>query len=119
MNSFPSSEVKFFIGQGATLHGSVTVDGLAVIEGRLKGHLSAKTVLIQSTGVVEGSVAAGSLVVLGKITNYLDALEQELAEPDFGSIELRDPGLLYAPPVADGASDGFDSAASPATISYI
>lgn len=63
------SSVELFVGKGTELVGNITVEGSAIVEGRIKGDVEVKGELIVETdGKIESKIVrAGSVVCAGEI----------------------------------------------------
>jgi cytoskeletal protein CcmA (bactofilin family) len=55
------------VGEGVTLSGKFTVPDIASISGQIDGELTAREVLVGSTGVVKGKVTAEVLDIRGEV----------------------------------------------------
>jgi cytoskeletal protein CcmA (bactofilin family) len=65
------------IGAGITVEGDITTDEDVVVEGTIRGKLSAKEgVTIEHGATVEADVVSGSLVVAGALTGNITATER-------------------------------------------
>ena len=60
-----------FVGEGVVLKGSFEVPGIASISGTIEGELSAKQVVVESTGTIRGKVTGESIDVRGEVVEYL------------------------------------------------
>ena len=62
------------IGAGITIEGEVTSDEDVVVQGTVKGKLSAKeSVTVENGGVVEADVSGGPITVAGTITGNINS----------------------------------------------
>ncbi len=62
------------IGAGITIEGEVTSDEDVVVQGTIKGKLSAKdSVTVEHGGVVEADVSGGPITVAGSITGNINS----------------------------------------------
>jgi cytoskeletal protein CcmA (bactofilin family) len=65
------------IGAGITIEGEIASDEDIVVQGTVRGKLSAKeAVTIQQGATVEADVVVGSLVVAGSLTGNITAAER-------------------------------------------
>ena len=65
------------IGAGITVEGDITTDEDVVVEGTIRGKLSAKEgVTIEHGATVEADVVSGSLIVAGALTGNITATER-------------------------------------------
>ena len=62
------------IGAGITIEGEVTSDEDVVVQGTVKGKLTAKeAVTVEQGGIVEADVAGGPIAVAGSITGNISS----------------------------------------------
>jgi len=61
----------FFIGKGVIFKGEAKVPNKAIINGDFSGLLDAKTLEIQSDGVISGNTNVGGVKVFGKLNSEL------------------------------------------------
>ncbi len=76
------------ISEGFEFVGTITSDGVLNISGVIKGKVTAKSVLIDSTGLVEGELFSDQVMVKGKVLGDINCDELNigpLAEVD-GSV---------------------------------
>ncbi|PIE06343.1 MAG: hypothetical protein CSA75_00070 [Sorangium cellulosum] len=90
------------IGQGITIEGEVTADEEVVVQGTIRGKLSARdAVVIEPGAVLEADVSAASVLVSGSITGDVNAADR---------VDLQAGGKLVGDvkaarlTIADGAS---------------
>jgi len=55
------------VGEGVTLSGKFTVPDIASISGQIDGELTAREVLVGTTGVVKGKITAEVLDIRGEV----------------------------------------------------
>jgi len=88
-NSGRSNPTKpSIISEGFEFVGTITSDGVLNISGVIKGKVTAKTVLVDSTGLVEGELFSDQVMVKGKVLGDINCDELNigpLAEVD-GSV---------------------------------
>ena len=60
---------SLFVGDGVFMQGSMTVPGLASVDGKLQGQLTADVVAIQSNGSIDGKTTANHIKVAGSLTD--------------------------------------------------
>jgi cytoskeletal protein CcmA (bactofilin family) len=63
------------ISEGFEFIGTITSDGVLNIAGVIKGKVTAKTVLIDSTGLVEGELFSDQVMVKGKVHGDINCHE--------------------------------------------
>lgn len=89
VNSGRSNPTKpSIIGEGFEFVGTITSDGVLNISGVIKGKVTAKSVLVDSTGLVEGELFSDQVMVKGKVLGDINCDELNigpLAEVD-GSV---------------------------------
>ena len=74
------------VGEGALLKGTFVVPDTASVSGSLEGTVSAKQVLIESTGTIRGKVVGEVVDIRGELVEHLTA-SQSLIIRATGSIE--------------------------------
>jgi cytoskeletal protein CcmA (bactofilin family) len=88
-NSGRSNPTKpSIISEGFEFVGTITSDGVLNISGVIKGKVTAKSVLVDSTGLVEGELFSNQVMVKGKVLGDINCDELNigpLAEVD-GSV---------------------------------
>jgi cytoskeletal protein CcmA (bactofilin family) len=88
-NSGRSNPTKpSIISEGFEFVGTITSDGVLNISGVIKGKVTAKSVLVDSTGLVEGELFSDQVMVKGKVLGDINCDELNigpLAEVD-GSV---------------------------------
>ena len=91
-NSGRSNPTKpSIISEGFEFVGTITSDGVLNISGVIKGKVTAKSVLVDSTGLVEGELFSDQVVVKGKVLGDINCDELNigpLAEVD-GSVSYE------------------------------
>ncbi len=60
---------SLLVGEGVFMKGSMRVPGLATIDGKLEGELTADTVHIQTNGSMNGRTTANHVKVAGSVTD--------------------------------------------------
>ncbi len=60
---------SLLVGEGVFMKGSMRVPGVASIDGKVEGDLTADTVLIQGNGSIDGRTTADHVRVAGALTN--------------------------------------------------
>jgi cytoskeletal protein CcmA (bactofilin family) len=78
------------ISQGVEFHGDMTSDGALTVDGVIRGNLVLKTLIIGTTGVVDGSVRAESISVEGSLSGVVECNDLVV-----GSSALVDGKLHY------------------------
>lgn len=68
----------FAIPRQATIEGYVDFDGNIVVEGTINGDVRCKTLLVKERGLVDGTVVAERVVVLGDVSGSIYANDLEL-----------------------------------------
>ena len=86
-NNNQIGKIDTIIGSSTNLKGNLLPDGTIRIDGHLQGDISgADGVIIGKEGVIEGNIAAGTVVIGGKVTGNISASQNlEL----FSSAEVR------------------------------
>jgi cytoskeletal protein CcmA (bactofilin family) len=91
-NSGRSNPTKpSIISEGFEFVGTITSDGVLNISGVIKGKVTAKSVLVDSTGLVEGELFSDQVMVKGKVLGDINCDELNigpLAEVD-GSVSYE------------------------------
>ena len=62
-----------FVGEGVVLKGNFAVPDIASVSGVVEGDLSAKQVIVESTGLIRGKVTAESGDIRGEVAEQLTA----------------------------------------------
>ncbi len=60
---------SLFVGDGVYMQGTITVPGIASIDGKLEGQLTADVIVIQTNGSVDGKTTANHIKVAGSLTD--------------------------------------------------
>jgi cytoskeletal protein CcmA (bactofilin family) len=70
------------IGAGITIEGEITTDEDVVVQGTVRGKLSAKDgVIVEQGGVVEADVTGGPLTVGGTVTGNITSTDRVDLQP--------------------------------------
>jgi cytoskeletal protein CcmA (bactofilin family) len=64
---------SIFIGEGVSITGSLDVPDIISISGKVEGSVTARQVIVEATGHVQGKVQAELVDVKGSISEYLAA----------------------------------------------
>jgi cytoskeletal protein CcmA (bactofilin family) len=64
-----------FVGEGVVLKGNFEVPDIASISGTIEGELSAKQVIVESTGTIRGKVTGEMIDIRGEVVEYLSATQ--------------------------------------------
>jgi cytoskeletal protein CcmA (bactofilin family) len=62
-----------FVGEGVVLKGSLHVPDIASISGKIEGELSARQIVVESTGAVSGRISGEVIDVRGEAVEHLTA----------------------------------------------
>lgn len=60
---------SLFVGDGVFMQGTMTVPGLASVDGKLQGQLTADVIAIQTNGSIDGKTTANHIKVAGSLTD--------------------------------------------------
>ena len=60
---------SLFVGDGVLMKGTMQVPGLASVDGKLQGQLTADVIAIQSNGSIDGNTTANHIKVAGSLTD--------------------------------------------------
>jgi len=60
---------SLFVGDGVFMQGTMTVPGLASVDGKLQGQLTADVIAIQTNGAIDGKTTANHIKVAGSLTD--------------------------------------------------
>lgn len=60
---------SLLVGEGVFMQGTMTVPGLASVDGKLQGQLTADVIAIQSNGSIDGKTTANHIKVAGSLTD--------------------------------------------------
>ena len=71
---------SLFVGDGVFMQGTMQVPGLASIDGKLQGQLSADVIAIQTNGSIDGKTTANHIKVAGSLTDTMVANRSLLVE---------------------------------------
>lgn len=61
------------VGEGVVLHGTFTVPDIAVISGSIEGEVTARELIVASTGMIRGKVVADIIDLRGEVHDTLTA----------------------------------------------
>ncbi len=90
------------VGQGVIMNGTLTVPGLAEVDGQIDGVLKANSINVTNNGVITGSSSAQHIRVAGAINNDISAEVSLLVESSgkvagniaYADLEIRRGGDL-------------------------
>lgn len=93
---------SLLVGEGVFMKGSMQVPGLATIDGKLEGELTADTVHIQTNGSMNGRTTASHVKVAGAVTDTTIANKTLIIESTgliagsitYEDLEIRKGGTL-------------------------
>jgi cytoskeletal protein CcmA (bactofilin family) len=71
---------SLFVGDGVYMQGTINVPGLASVDGKLEGQLTADVIAIQTNGSVDGKTTANHIKVAGSLTDTAIANKTLLIE---------------------------------------
>jgi cytoskeletal protein CcmA (bactofilin family) len=71
---------SLFVGDGVYMQGTMNVPGLASVDGKLEGQLTADVIAIQTNGSVDGKTTANHIKVAGSLTDTAVANKTLLVE---------------------------------------
>lgn len=71
---------SLLVGEGVFMQGTMTVPGLASVDGKLQGQLTADVIAIQSNGSIDGKTTANHIKVAGALTDTTVANKSLLVE---------------------------------------
>ena len=71
---------SLFVGDGVFMQGTMQVPGLASVDGKLQGQLTADIIAIQTNGSVDGKTTANHIKVAGSLTDTTVANRSLLVE---------------------------------------
>lgn len=71
---------SLFVGDGVFMQGTMQVPGLASVDGKLQGQLTADIIAIQMNGSVDGKTTANHIKVAGSLTDTTVANRSLLVE---------------------------------------
>jgi cytoskeletal protein CcmA (bactofilin family) len=71
---------SLFVGDGVYMQGTMNVPGLASVDGKLEGQLTADVIAIQTNGSVDGKTTANHIKVAGSLTDTAIANKTLLIE---------------------------------------
>ena len=64
-----------FVGEGVVLKGNFEVPDIASISGTIEGELSAKQVIVESSGTIRGKVTGELIDIRGEVVEYLSSTQ--------------------------------------------
>jgi cytoskeletal protein CcmA (bactofilin family) len=71
---------SLLVGEGVYMQGTMNVPGLASVDGKLEGQLTADVIAIQTNGAVNGKTTANHIKVAGSLTDTAVANKTLLVE---------------------------------------
>ncbi|GEM_PF-2341973 len=82
-----TSELNAFLGEGTSFEGSLSFEGTVRVEGKLKGDIFAKDILIVGhNGKVEGEIEVDTIIINGLVKGNIRAARR---------VEISPPGRFY------------------------
>jgi len=92
-----------FVGQGVVLKGNFAVPDIASVSGVVEGDLSAKQVIVETTGLIRGKVIAESIDIRGEVAENLTASKSLIIRASgkvsgvvhYAEIEIEKGGSLH------------------------
>jgi cytoskeletal protein CcmA (bactofilin family) len=89
----PQGHIRAFLGEGTEFEGLLNFDGTVRVDGKFKGEVHTNDCLIiGETGLVEGEIKAGHLIVMGTFNGNIKAVNK---------VEIlstgRITGIVYSP----------------------
>lgn len=60
---------SLFVGDGVYMKGTMNVPGLASVDGKLEGQLTADVIAVQTNGSIDGTTTANHIKVAGSLTD--------------------------------------------------
>ena len=116
---------SLFVGDGVFMQGTMTVPGLASVDGKLQGQLTADVIAIQSNGAVDGKTTANHIKVAGSLTDTTVANKTLVVESTgliagsitYAEMEIKKGGSLQGSIHKIGkAMPNFDTAPAAAAV---
>lgn len=71
--SKPTSKLETFVGAGTEIEGNIRTNEVVRVDGRIKGEVSAESIVIGQNGVILGDVTANKVTVAGKVKGNISA----------------------------------------------
>lgn len=92
-----------FVGEGVVLKGNFEVPDIASISGRVEGEISAKQVIVESTGTIRGKVTGQMVDIRGEVVEYLASTQSLIIRSTgkvsgaiyYSEIEIEKGGHIY------------------------
>ena len=116
---------SLFVGDGVFMQGTMTVPGLASVDGKLQGQLTADVIAIQSNGAIDGKTTANHIKVAGSLTDTTVANKTLVVESTgliagsitYAEMEIKKGGSLQGSIHKIGkAMPNFDTAPAAAAV---
>ena len=92
-----------FVGEGVVLKGNFEVPDIASISGTIEGELTAKQVIVESTGTIRGKVTGEMVDIRGEVVEYLASTQSLIIRSTgkvsgaihYSEIEIEKGGHIY------------------------
>lgn len=92
-----------FVGEGVVLKGNFEVPDIASISGTVEGEISAKQVIVESTGTIRGKVTGEMVDIRGEVVEYLASTQSLIVRSTgkvsgaihYAEIEIEKGGHIY------------------------
>jgi cytoskeletal protein CcmA (bactofilin family) len=95
-----TAKIESFIGAGTEIEGNIRTNEVVRVDGRIKGEVTAESVVIGQNGVILGDISANKVTVAGKVKGNISASSTlELLATGHVIGDLRTNKLI----IADGA----------------
>jgi cytoskeletal protein CcmA (bactofilin family) len=92
-----------FVGEGVVLKGNFAVPDIASVSGVVEGDLSAKQVIVETTGLIRGKVTAETIDIRGEVAENLTSSKSLIIRASgkvsgvvhYAEIEIEKGGSLH------------------------
>lgn len=117
-----NSPGTLLVGEGVFMKGTIKVPGIATIDGKIEGVISADTIYVTANGAINGKTAANHIRVGGELTDttvanktlVVESVGKILGSITYADLEIKKGGTLQGNinKVKDGQPSAYKKAES-------